>query len=56
MFVIVRNLAVPVHLGTSAIDKFVKGSFRSKRKIVPFKSAPVPTLMVNETETDKTEE
>lgn len=41
---VVRNLAVFALLGTSFIDKFVKGIFPSKQKIVLYNSAPAETL------------
>lgn len=51
---IFKKLAVPVLLGTPFINIFIIAIFRSERKIFPFNSSPVPILMVNETETDKT--
>lgn len=40
-FGVVANLAVPLRLGTSYIDRFVKGIFPQYRKVVPFHSQPV---------------
>lgn len=48
VFVIVRYLAVPVFLGTSFIDSFVKDIFPSERKIVPYISKPVPIIAIKD--------
>lgn len=53
---IVRNLTVPVLLGTSFIDRFIKVIFASERKIVPFNPPPVLIVMVHGVESDKIEE
>lgn len=37
VFVVVHNLAIPVLLGTSFIDRFVRGIFSPERKIVAYK-------------------
>lgn len=47
-----RNLAVPILLGTSFVDKFVKGVFPSKRKIVTYNSPRVSLLLIHEALTD----
>ena len=43
-FGVVENLAVPVLLGTSYIDRFVQGIFPQERKVVPNDSRPVAIL------------
>lgn len=48
MFRNVKNLAVPVLLVTSLIDKFVKGIFLSEMKIVRCNSEPVQIMLVQE--------
>lgn len=56
MFAIVKSLAVAVLLGTSFIERFIKGIFHSERRIVPSNFPPVSILIMHETETYKTEE
>lgn len=40
----VHDLAVPVLIGTSFIDRFVKGMFSLERKTVPYSSKTLPIL------------
>lgn len=49
---IVKNLAVPVLLGTSFMDKFVKGIFPAKRRIDTYNSQPVLILLVHKMSVD----
>lgn len=53
MFRVVGNLAVPVLLGTSFIDKIIKNIFPDERKTVLFNYSSVSTLTVHQTETDR---
>lgn len=48
VFGAVRQLAVPVQLGTSFIEKYVRGIFPDERKKVPHKSNSVHNLEVYE--------
>lgn len=43
-----RDLAVPVFLGTSFIDRFVKGFFSPEPKEVSYISRPVPILPIRD--------
>lgn len=54
MFKIFRNLAAFVFLGTSFIDKFIKGIFPTKCRKVPFNSAQMTSPTAQKAETDKT--
>lgn len=51
VFDVVRNIAVPFLLGTSFIDKFVRGMFPAKQRVVSYHSKSLPIFAVN----DKTE-
>lgn len=42
----VRHLVVPVLVGTSFMDRLVKGIFSLERKMVSFSSEPVPILAI----------
>lgn len=43
-----ERLAVPVLLGTTVIDKFIKPVHPAERKIVLYPSPPVPILTIHE--------
>lgn len=46
------KLVVPVLLGTILIDKFTRSIHQAKEKIVPNHTLPVPTVMVQEAESE----
>lgn len=52
---VVRNLAVPFLIGTSSIERFVKGTSALEPKIVRYNSKPVPILAINDLQTDQRE-
>lgn len=54
-FGLVCDLSVPVFLGTSFLPKFMSGIFPPERKIVPYKSTPVPILAFSDQPEDKDE-
>lgn len=56
MFEIVRNLADPVFLCTWLIDRFSKDIFPSYKEIFLSNSTHIPVLIVQDVESDKTEE
>lgn len=49
MFGLVRNLTVTTLLGTSFVDKCIRGVFPRNQRIFPFKISPLPTVVVLET-------
>lgn len=55
LFGIVENLAVSVLLGTSFIDRFVKGVLPAEQKILPYNSAKDSIILLLK-EHDKEEE
>lgn len=53
VFGIARNLEVYVLLGTSSLEKFIKGMLPAKRMIDAYVLQPVPILLVQEVSDDK---
>lgn len=49
---IINNLAVPVLLGSSLIDKFVQEIFPTYREIVSYNAPLVPILIVHQASVD----
>lgn len=48
VFISVRNLALPVLVETSYIDRFFKGSFPPERKSVPYNAKPVSNIAIKD--------
>lgn len=56
LFGIILILVAFIFLGTSFIERFMKGVFLSERKIIAFNFPPVTILTVPDVVSDKTEE